>query len=803
MSSLAVIVLKGRMWLMYAAAAVFLFLASLFSVGSAHASYSDIKNGAYDWGSYYNFAPSKARVLQAITDTADAPTPLTAGEVLSGYIEAFPSAEPGGELSYFLGRPGEGLIRIDLGDPAALGVDPAALVGQYVAFPVGTVADDGSVTIGDSNSDGTNDIVPAPPPTDPVNPDTSSAPKTPLLSDAGVTPDSFFGLGGILERLGETIVDSTTALFVSPEVEAGRLFRRVQERAAEAEGLARTGDAGAVTSAAQAHQDAIANLEALFTELTDEKVAELEQDVAVQLTALESSLPAIPPSSGEVMKQEVIGAIQGALDEAADARELAPVPFPVVERMHALQQLGLLSQEQVAAVYQAGSRSEARTVFENFAQSGILPETDLKRFDVAQQALYPEVYAATMELYKLEELKELEVVRPPDDILAKLREFGATYIPGTPIPADLLPHWLASVRLEELQQTARPDLLDAEVLRNARPEDFAKLNELRERFRPSPADVVLIEQYRASNPGGALPPALQRIQAFQDKFGLKPPEGWKPPEGLSGALPFLGPGGTRTVEEAGAFCTTNASACSNFAPPSGFTFNPQVGVRFTEGQPGNAPPSFAALGFGPAFRPPVPHYFVPDTIGGPRPEYTGPNGCKTPEECLQVFQNVRPEERAGQFGLFVARPRDGEEPRDAEGRPMFPAGASIPVGAPFRPDLGGFPGASYSEGPAPYYPPYVYTPSGGFSGEQQPTPGSYTPPPSGQYVPPSGGTTSGGDQPPPPPPGGTTTSDGYQPPSGDSGGYYQPPSGDSGGSSDSGGSGDGGGGGEALPPPPG
>lgn len=787
------------------------------------AAFTDLRSH-YDYGPYYERLPAGARVLQATTAaTVASPPTLAAGQVVSGYIEKF------GE-TYYLGQPGAGLTPMNFAGIGTLGVNPATLVGQYVAFPVGTVALDGVITVGDSNNDGTADLAPVPPPTDPAAP---ASPATsgdiPTLPAPGLSPGNFLYF---FERVTEATTDLVYNAVRGPEAEAAHALARAGERAAEVQELLVANEGAAAATAVRYHEAALAIVQERLTEIPQEKVEELEQHIVNQLTALEESLPTIP-AAGEGAFQEAVRDTQAALDTAADTKDLPPLPLPAIALLHKQTDLGLLTQEQVAAIYQADSRAEARDKFVDFVNVGLLSEVDIKKsFDISQQARFPETHAATVEFYKLEALKDLEATRPSDDILQKLEQFGATYTPGTLVPPELREHWIKSIRQEEFQQTIRPDFLEkyARGLQAARPEDFAKFNELKERLKPSSEDVATIERFRAANPDAALPPALQRLQAFHDQFGLKAPEGWKPPAGLTGTLPFAGPGGTRTVGAANAFCASNGAACENYAPPSGITFTPHVGVRFeaaAAGAGGSEPgrSAFSTLGFGPAFQPPgfIANYYVPSSIAPPK-EYVGPGGCKTPDECLKTFQDIKPEDRARQFGLFVAPP-SGEAPRDSEGRPPAPAGQPALLGRPelnsgsnefsgssrpgeFGPYRGPGGSSSFSSGPggpAPFHPSYAQ-PSGGNpppGGQNAPPPGyqpfsgpgpggSGNPPPQSGGAPYQGSGSApqpGGGNPPPPPGGGSQSDSGNSPSGGDGGNPPPPPS-------------DGGGGGEAPPPPP-
>ena len=60
---------------------------------------------------------------------------------------------------------------------------------------------------------------------------------------------------------------------------------------------------------------------------------------------------------------------------------------------------------------------------------------------------------------RFQEMQRLEEQKPSDTVLNKIQAFAKTYNPGDQVPVELRKYWVPVVRLEEIQNTLRPDLL--------------------------------------------------------------------------------------------------------------------------------------------------------------------------------------------------------------------------------------------------------------------------------------------------------------------------------------------------------
>lgn len=804
-----------------------LFFTVLVATGAivanvAQASYADLRI-FYTWGPYYGSTLfGEQPIVKGITSEGAAPVPgsqVSAEQPLEGYVVSFADPEDGA-IHYALGVPGQGLVEFDQAEGATLGVEPAQMVGQYVAV-TGTVGTDAA---GDSILH-TTAVAPAPPPTDPLLAEAADATDQadlPALPDPGVSS----GLFHFLEvRVMEPLVDAVT-----PGTAVEEALAHAAERAAEVSELATAGEASAVAVVAAELPAALAD--AGLDSASDEALRVFEKEVAGIMTVLEQQLPAVSEETQAVLTHAIGACQKEGLDAAADALNRPAVTAGATQLLQSGQVLGVITPAHAEAVFQADSRGEVRDVLGQLEDQGYFSAADVKgALDEAQMVTYPAEAAATTEYYKIKELARVETLQPSDDVKVKLEEFGKTYTPGAPVPPELAPFWVGAVRLEQLQATVRPDLIPKEALaamQSSQPSLGAYYIALTERLKPAPTDIAALEQARAAaraqyteaeNIDVYLAPSLQRLAAFEKNLGVKPPVA------NAGAffsdlakqyagrpLPFTGPGGCQTAEACSAAAARNPDSFKNFAPPSGYGTT-QVNVAFKDAGSGATPPpvfpGFNGLG---GYRPPAfavqYSQFVPS---GPTAKYEGPGGCQNAAQCIEKFKEIPPAERAAQFSVYTPTGTPAVPETFATGapRPGVPFGSPTgPIGfpgpggsgqpAPGFPHSGTAPGNYTSSGPGPasYYPSYAQPTSGGQNppanysptGLQpnNPPPDGYQPlAPGGSYPAPPSGSSSDGQVAPPPGDGGG----GAPPPSGGGGGEPAPPPSD------------GGGGGQPAPPP--
>lgn len=323
------------------------------------------------------------------------------------------------------------------------------------------------------------------------------------------------------------------------------------ERVAELEALAAEGRAEAVARLAGVYER-MAEMVAERLERLEEQGREVgglrdeaEIEAAKHTLVLEQlALGLLGAAAGGIMT--AIAASERVTDAVADVEGRPAVPQEVVGRLQALKAQGILSEEEVAKIIGAASRREAREEMRKYMEENLIPAADLRKMDEAARENFPEEYFAVVELRKLAELKELETQKPDEETLKRVQEFAQDYKPGETIPADLRRWWVPLVRLEELQNTFRPDLLPVDWLRN-RPEEQQKYQELVERIKPTKQDAQHVEGLILRNPSLLNDPAYARIKALADKFGVHEEEqGGTSPSCASGShwvtIPFM-PGG--------------------------------------------------------------------------------------------------------------------------------------------------------------------------------------------------------------------------------------------------------------------
>lgn len=213
-----------------------------------------------------------------------------------------------------------------------------------------------------------------------------------------------------------------------------------------------------------------------------------------------------------------LAASQNATDTVADVMDRPPLPPELLSRLESLRAQGLLSQEEVSALSSVDSRKEARTKLRGYTESRLLPETDFKKLDETARIFFPQGYNTNLEIKKFQELKDLENTRPDDVTLTRVQDFAKQYQAGDPIPSDLRRWWAPMVRLEELNNTLRPDLISPELFRG-RPDDQQKFQEYIERSKPRQEDVEYINHQISRNPELQNDPAFARLLALGTKYG--------------------------------------------------------------------------------------------------------------------------------------------------------------------------------------------------------------------------------------------------------------------------------------------
>ena len=259
-----------------------------------------------------------------------------------------------------------------------------------------------------------------------------------------------------------------------------------------------------------------------------EDIAKLvEKTTAVHTSVLENISLKIP-EKGKTAIDKAILASQTGMDRAADALNEPAIPIDLLTRLNALRGQGIITQEEAATFTQAKSREEARKIFTNFVQKGIVPEADFKRFDTGQAKYFQNDFNKAVEIRKFNELVKFENQKPDEETKKQLEKFAATFKPGDIVPPELRKDWAATIRLEEVQKTIRPDYIDPASFKQEE-RRFQIFQEIKDRVRPTADEVRFAEEYTQKNSQSA-PPEIQRILDLKNKFGVVAP-GVIPPTG--------------------------------------------------------------------------------------------------------------------------------------------------------------------------------------------------------------------------------------------------------------------------------
>lgn len=295
------------------------------------------------------------------------------------------------------------------------------------------------------------------------------------------------------------------------------------ERLAEMQEVASKGNINALNSLTKSYERTMKsisqNLENLDSTGQDVKnfADEVDWEASRHNLVLEEVALAAPEEATAGIDR-AISASELAVDTVADVEGRPAVPESIVNRLKATESLGILTPEEVNKVINSDTRREARDELRKYVSADLFPESDFKKFDETSLEKYPQGYYMIQEIKKFKELKELETKKPDDATVEKLQEFAKTYKAGETIPGDLREWWVPSVRLEELQNTIRPDLINQDFLRN-RPDYLQKYQEVVERIKPTKEDVQYVNNLINKNPDLLNDPSYARLKALSDKFG--------------------------------------------------------------------------------------------------------------------------------------------------------------------------------------------------------------------------------------------------------------------------------------------
>lgn len=324
-----------------------------------------------------------------------------------------------------------------------------------------------------------------------------------------------------LKRMEENVALVLTT--GNPTKRADTLLAIGGERTAEIDEMATAGKTGAIGSLVASYDRTMADQATTLEGLEGKPEAtplmlQTDKEVSKHMLILEEVSLKVPETAGAHI-QTAITKAEEVVDRVADASGRPPVPQEMITRLQSYKAQGLLSEEEIAGIVSAGSRREARNGFRKLAEARVVPLADVKKFDEAAASYYPEGYAKAVEGRKFRELASMEKDRPDEATVQAVQDFAKTYKSGDVVPPSIRSWWGPMVRLEELQATFRPDLLDSAAYFRYRPEEQQKYTELVERMKPTQKDMQYVQNLVATNPTAAQDPAYSRVLMLGERFG--------------------------------------------------------------------------------------------------------------------------------------------------------------------------------------------------------------------------------------------------------------------------------------------
>ncbi len=299
------------------------------------------------------------------------------------------------------------------------------------------------------------------------------------------------------------------------------------KRLDEMQKLATSQNTTAITAVAQAYRKTMTELSDNIATLGKENsstahlLGQLEEETAKHNIILEQVRIQVPDQVEDVVNNALEASWKGS-DTIADLKNRPAVPSDLVSRLQSLESQGLLTSEEVNKLVSTKSRIEARKEVEKYVNQGVVAESDSLRLSETVKSFYPEEFYKIHETLRFQELQKFEDQKPDDVTLDKIQSFAKTYKQGDQIPTELRKYWVPIVRLEEIQNTLRPDLIDSNLF-NQNAQELRKFNEVVERFKPRPEDIAFVKNFIQKNNADItnLPPEYQRMYNLSQKYGVQ------------------------------------------------------------------------------------------------------------------------------------------------------------------------------------------------------------------------------------------------------------------------------------------
>ncbi len=291
------------------------------------------------------------------------------------------------------------------------------------------------------------------------------------------------------------------------------------ERLEEMQKLAASKNTLAITSSANAYRKAMTSL--IDDKSSEDQIEQLEKETAKHNVILEQVRIQVPDQAENAI-ENALDASWKSTDTIADLKDRPAVPSDLVSRLQSLKSQGLLTPEEVNKIISVKTRVEARDEIKKYVNEGVVSESDFLRLNETSKSFYPDEFYKIHETLRFQEMQKLEDQKPNDATLNKIQSFAKTYKPGDQVPPEIRKYWVPVVRLEEIQNTLRPDLIDANLFR-LDGQEFKKFSEVVERFKPRPEDIALVKKFIQRNNADIkdLPPEYQRMYNLGQRYGAQ------------------------------------------------------------------------------------------------------------------------------------------------------------------------------------------------------------------------------------------------------------------------------------------
>ncbi len=299
------------------------------------------------------------------------------------------------------------------------------------------------------------------------------------------------------------------------------------ERLEEIQQLAASDNSRAISSAANSYRQTMTEVSDNLVSLSGQNknvtdlLGNLETETAKHNVILEQVRIQVPNQADAAVGEALKASWKGT-DTVADLNNRPAIPDDLVARLQSLQSQGLLSSQEVNKLIGVKSRAEARQEVGKYVKEGVVSQSDFISLNETSKSLYPDEFFKIHETMRFQEMQRLEEQKPGDTVLNKIQAFAKTYNPGDQVPVELRKYWVPVVRLEEIQNTLRPDLIDASLFKPDG-QDSKKFNEIVERFKPRPEDLAMVNNFISKNNVeiGNLPVEYQRMYNLSQKYGAQ------------------------------------------------------------------------------------------------------------------------------------------------------------------------------------------------------------------------------------------------------------------------------------------